>query len=153
MQDSPVPPVSAHFVNNVLAAAASYIEEEPDTARDVLAELGQFLSYRLRSEPEPVPLRRELEHTRTYVRLEQARFPGRIDAELPSPDALPALQVRPACVQEPVADALGERLRHTAGPCSLALRPNGGQAFLLEVSGPEGSGEPRRLRIELEVAR
>ena len=34
-------PVSVHFVNNVLAAAASYIEDEPDYARDVLAELGR----------------------------------------------------------------------------------------------------------------
>ena len=41
-------PVSVHFVNNVLAAAASYIEVEPDTARDVLADLGAFLSHRLR---------------------------------------------------------------------------------------------------------
>src|SRR3954466_9285718 len=40
--------VSVHFVNNVLAAAASYIEVEPDTARDVLASLGAFLSHRLR---------------------------------------------------------------------------------------------------------
>ena len=47
-QSPGVPPVSVHFVNNVLAAAASYIEEDPDTARDVLAELGAFLSHRLR---------------------------------------------------------------------------------------------------------
>ena len=47
-QSPGVPTVSVHFVNNVLAAAASYIEEDPDTARDVLAELGSFLSHRLR---------------------------------------------------------------------------------------------------------
>jgi hypothetical protein len=33
------PPVSVHFVNNVLAAAASYIEDDPDEVRDVLAQL------------------------------------------------------------------------------------------------------------------
>jgi two-component system, LytTR family, sensor histidine kinase LytS len=70
-----------HFVNNVLATAASYIEEDPDTARDVLAELGAFLTHRLRG-PRTVSPADELEHVAVYLRLEQARFPGRIDAEL-----------------------------------------------------------------------
>src|SRR6201991_2135554 len=78
-------PVSVHFVNNVLAAAASYIEVEPDTARDVLAELGAFLSHRLRP-ARFVALAQELDHVAVYVRLEQARFPGRLEAELPERD-------------------------------------------------------------------
>ena len=40
-QSPGVSPVSVHFVNNVLAAAASYIEEDPDAARDVLELLGR----------------------------------------------------------------------------------------------------------------
>ena len=47
----------SHFVNNVLAAAASYIDDDPDYARDVLAELGQFLSYRLRADAGSVSAR------------------------------------------------------------------------------------------------
>src|SRR5206468_5590092 len=82
-------PVSVHFVNNVLAAAASYIEVEPDTARDVLAELGAFLSHRLRG-PRAVSPGEELEHMAVYLRLEQARFPGRIDVELPTVNELPS---------------------------------------------------------------
>ena len=76
-------PISAHFVNNVLAAAASYIDEDPDYARDVLAELGQFLSYRLREDPAPVGAAQELAHTATFLRLQQARFPDRITVALP----------------------------------------------------------------------
>ena len=76
--------VSAHFINNVLAAAASYIDEDPDLARDVLAELGQFLAYGLRSAPEPATLGRELDHLSTYLRLQDARFPDRIDAAIPA---------------------------------------------------------------------
>ena len=135
--DAP-PPVSAHFVNNVLAAAASYIDEEPDTARDVIAELGQFLTFRLR-DPAPVSLARELEHVSTYVRLEQRRFPGRIDATLPAVDGLPTMQVQPASVQAPLAEALGRRLRAVPGPCTVALRgPSGDGAFAVELSGPSG---------------
>lgn len=142
VSDAP-PPVSAHFVNNVLAAAASYIDEEPEMARDVIAELGQFLSFRLR-DPAPVTLARELDHVATYVRLEQARFPGRIEARLPDAGGAPRVQVAPASVQAPLAEALGRRLREVPGPCSLALSgPDGDGAFALEVAGPNGDGGER----------
>src|SRR4051812_49611114 len=84
-------PVSVHFVTTVLAAPASYIEVEPDTARDVLAGLGAFLSHRLRP-GRIVPLSQELDHVATYLRLEQARFPGRLEAELPPANGLPCAQ-------------------------------------------------------------
>jgi LytS/YehU family sensor histidine kinase len=90
-------PVSVHFVNNVLAAAASYIEVEPDTARDVLAGLGAFLSHRLRP-ARIVPLAQELDHVAVYVRLEQARFPGRLEVELPRMDGLPDRECVPGAV-------------------------------------------------------
>src|SRR4029453_10734736 len=65
------------------APAASYIEEDPDPARDVLAELGAFLSHRLRA-PRVVSPPEELEHVGVYLRLEQARVPGRIEVEAPA---------------------------------------------------------------------
>src|SRR4051794_34575251 len=114
-------PVSMHFVNNVLAAAASYIELEPDTARDVLAGLGAFLSHRLR-EARIVPLSQELEHVATYLRLEQARFPGRLEAELPPASGLPAAECAPGAVQAPLADALGRWLGQRTGRVHVALR-------------------------------
>jgi LytS/YehU family sensor histidine kinase len=144
------PPVSAHFVNNVLAAAASYIDEEPDLARDVIAELGQFLSFRL-APAASVSLARELDHVSTYVRLEQARFPGRIEASLPSSAGLPTVHVAPASVQAPVADALGSRLREVVGPCAMMLTgPGAGTRFELVLSGPDGAA-PTRIEIVPEM--
>jgi len=89
--------VSVHFVNNVLAAAASYIEEDPETARDVLAELGAFLSHRLRG-PRDISPTEELEHVGVYLRLEQARFPGRIEVELPAARDLPSARCPPRAI-------------------------------------------------------
>jgi two-component system LytT family sensor kinase len=138
------PPVSAHFVNNVLAAAASYIDEDPDYARDVLAELGQFLSYRLREDPAPVSAAQELAHTATFLRLQQARFPDRITVQLP--DATEVLgRMNPGTIQEPVETALGRVLREEAGPCSVALRAAAG-GLELSVSG---AGAPDVVSIPL----
>ena len=72
-QSPGVTPVSVHFVNNVLAAAASYIEEDPEAAREVLAELGAFLSHRLRG-PRTVSPAEELDHIGVYLRLDPAHL-------------------------------------------------------------------------------
>ena len=131
------PPISAHFVNNVLAAAASYIDEDPDYARDVLAELGQFLSYRLREDRAPVGAAQELAHTATFLRLQQARFPDRITVTLP--DAADVLgRIAPGTIQEPVAATLGARLRAEAGPLGVALSPAGdGLDLVVSGAGPD----------------
>jgi LytS/YehU family sensor histidine kinase len=137
------PPISAHFVNNVLAAAASYIDEDPDLARDVLAELGQFLSYRLRSDPGAVSAAQELAHTATYLRLQQARFPDRIQTRLPEPHELGG-RVLPGAIQGPLAESLGARLREHPGPCRVTLRPAPG-GLTLELQAPDGTAEHRKI--------
>jgi LytS/YehU family sensor histidine kinase len=143
-----VAPVSVHFINNVLAAAASYIEEDPDTARDVLAELGAFLSHRLRG-PRMVSPADELEHVGVYLRLEQARFPGRIEAELPNAADLPTTQIVPGEVQAPMSEALSRWLGQQPGRVRVALRARDG-ALDLQLDRPDEPGEPgERVRIPL----
>jgi two-component system LytT family sensor kinase len=147
-------PVSVHFVNNVLAAAASYVDDDPDQARDVLAELSAFLSYRLRTEPLDVPLAQELDHVAVYVRLQQARFPDRVEAVLPARGDAPDVRVRRSSVQDPVAQLLGRRLGEHPGPARLVLRmlPDG-DALEAEVSEPGGGGLERlQIPVRLEVA-
>lgn len=141
-------PVSVHFVNNVLAAAASYIEEDPETARDVLAELGSFLSHRLRA-PRLVSAAEELDHVAVYLRLEQARFPGRIEVELPKAADLPSAQVVPGDIQAPLSDALGRWLSRRVGRVRLGLRARA-DALDLQLDRPDEPGEAgERLRIPL----
>jgi LytS/YehU family sensor histidine kinase len=143
-----VSPVSVHFVNNVLAAAASYIEEDPDMARDVLAELGAFLSHRLRPARAVSPAE-ELEHVGVYLRLEQARFPERISFALPKASELPAVRLAPGEVQAPVAEALSRWMAQRTGQVRLALRARA-DALDLQLDGPDDPGEAgARLRIAL----
>ena len=143
-------PVSVHFVNNVLAAAASYIEVEPDTARDILAGLGAFLSHRLR-EARPVPLSQEIDHVATYLRLEQARFPGRLETELPPAGGVPAADCAPGAVQAPLGDALGRWLGQRTGRVHVALRARlDGSALEAQFDEPDNAtSTAERIRIRL----
>jgi LytS/YehU family sensor histidine kinase len=145
-QSPGVSPVSVHFVNNVLAAAASYIEEDPDTARDVLAELGAFLSHRLRG-PRTVSPAEELDHIAVYLRLEQARFPGRIEVELPAVSEVPSAAVGAGDVQAPVSEAISRWMGQHTGPVRVALR-GGGDALDLQLDrpgAPAAAGEHLRI--------
>lgn len=147
------PPVSAHFVNNVLAAAASYIDEDPDYARDVLAELGQFLSYRLRSDAPAVSIEQELEHVGTYLRLQQARFPDRLTvvalaATAPGP-------VASGSVARALDGLLSRRLSEVPGPCSVSLHdhPDGIEVALGAADGDAGDIHLIPLNSTLEASR
>jgi LytS/YehU family sensor histidine kinase len=150
-QSPGVSPVSVHFVNNVLAAAASYIEEDPDAARDVLAELGAFLSHRLRG-PRTVSPAEEFEHIGVYLRLEQARFPGRIEVELPAVSDLPSPPVGAGDVQAPLSDALSRWMAQHTGQVRVTLRARS-DALDLQLDRPDAPGEAgERLRIPWGVA-
>ena len=139
--DAP-PPVSVHFVNNVLAAAASYVEDDPDQARDVLAELSAFLSYRLRPEPSDVPLAQELDHVGVYVRLQQARFPDRIEASLPDRGEAPDVRVARAGGAGPGGRRPRPAARRAAGPASLARARRRGRRR--SRGAGHGAGRPGR---------
>jgi two-component system, LytTR family, sensor kinase len=150
-QSPGVTPVSVHFVNNVLAAAASYIEEDPEAAREVLAELGAFLSHRLRG-PRAVSPAEELEHVGVYLRLEQARFPGRIAVELPAVSDLPSAALGAGDVQAPLSEAISRWMAQHTGPVRVALRARG-DALDLQLDRPDAPGEAgERLRIPWDLA-
>ena len=126
--------VSVHFVNNVLAAAASYIEEDPDAARDALAELGAFLTHRLRP-ARAVSLQEELDHVGVYLRLQEFRFPGRLDSSGPD-GAVARILVGPGDVQRPVGAALDAWLARRPGRVRVRLR-TAGDDLELRLDAPD----------------
>jgi LytS/YehU family sensor histidine kinase len=139
--------VSVHFVNNVLAAAASYVEEDPDAARDALAELGAFLTHRLRP-PRAVTLRDEMDHVGVYLRLQEFRFPGRLDASIDEGQASRIL-VGPGDVQRPVGAALDAWLARRPGRVRVRLTA-AGDDLELRLDAPDTPDvAPELVSIEL----
>ena len=152
VDQGPPPAPGPHFLNNVLATAASYVDEDPGIARDLLADLGAFLAYRLRNDLAPVPLADELDFVRTYLRLEQGRFGDRLEATVDDPGAAPAADVRPLSLQAPVQEVLTRRLRDRPGALRVAVRVAGDRSTVrLDFSDLPAGGDPERLVVELEA--
>jgi two-component system sensor histidine kinase LytS len=67
--------INPHFLFNSLNTIVSLIRTNPDLARKLLIQLGYFFRQNLNSSlHEFVTLKQELDHTRAYLDIEQARF-------------------------------------------------------------------------------
>ena len=103
-----------HFVYNTLTSVYCMIEDDPVKAKEVT---GNFLNY-LRnnftaiSQDKPIPFTKELEHTKAYLAVEQARFEGQIFFEFDTPVInfrIPVLTLQPI-VENAVKHGVGPEL-------------------------------------------
>lgn len=137
-------PPSAHFLNNVLAVAASWIDDDPERARDVLADLGVYLDHRLRTDRRPVPLADELLACAALLRLEAERAPGRVRVHA-LPTAASATIV-PLALLEPLEHAVRRRLETEAVSVTLAVDDEWATATIAEWPG---GAHPERVEATL----
>jgi len=70
--------VNPHFLFNALNTVASFCRTDPEKARHLILQLGDFFRKNLKSGEKFVTLREECEHIRAYLAIEQARFSERL---------------------------------------------------------------------------
>lgn len=66
--------VNPHFLFNTLNTIAALTRTDPNAARDLLREFSSFYRATLENSSSLIPLSRELDQTRRYLRFEHARF-------------------------------------------------------------------------------
>ena len=89
-----------HFVYNTLTSIYCMIEDDPVKAKKVTENFTNYLrnNFTSMSQDKPIPFTKELEHTKAYLAVEQARFEGQIFFEFDTPIInfrLPALTLQP----------------------------------------------------------
>jgi two-component system sensor histidine kinase LytS len=70
--------VNPHFLFNALNTVVSFCRTDPEKARHLILQLGDFFRKNLKSGEKFVTLREECEHIRAYLAIEQARFSERL---------------------------------------------------------------------------
>ena len=89
-----------HFVYNTLTSIYCMIEDNPGKAKEVTGNFTNYLrnNFTAIAQDKPIPFTKELEHTKAYLAVEQARFEGQIFFEFDTPVInfrLPALTLQP----------------------------------------------------------
>ena len=92
--------IRPHFVYNTLTSIYCMIEDNPAKAKEVTGEFTNYLrsNFTAIAQDTPIPFTKELEHSKAYLAVEQARFEGQIFYEFDTPVInfrLPALTLQP----------------------------------------------------------
>ncbi|MCS3804319.1 two-component system LytT family sensor kinase [Chromobacterium alkanivorans] len=92
--------VNPHFLFNALNTLSAVIRRNPEHARQLVQYLSTFFRKNLKRSSEMATLGDEIDHVSAYLRIEEARFAGRLQVEIEAPEAarraeLPAFSLQP----------------------------------------------------------
>lgn len=142
--------INPHFLFNTINTIASLIRTDPTCARELLRDFASFYRRTLESSDELVPLERELEYVRNYLKFEHARFGDRIEiAEEIEPAALDELV--PAFIVQPIVENAIQHGMKPDGVLHILVRAICSERGLEMLVQDDGVGiEPERLAHILE---
>jgi two-component system LytT family sensor kinase len=129
-----------HFLFNTLNAISVLVESDPAGARTMVNRLADMLRMTLETgSAQKVPLRRELDLLEGYLRIEQARFPDRLDVSVdPAEETLdapvPSLLLQPL-VENAIRHGVARNRARTAVRIS-ARRTGERLVVVVEDDGP-----------------
>ena len=89
-----------HFIHNTLMSVYYLCASDPRKAQRVILDFSRYLqsNFTAIAQEGTIPFAKELEHTRAYLAVEQARYQGRLFAEFDTPNTffrIPALTLQP----------------------------------------------------------
>ena len=88
--------INPHFFMNTLNNIHALVDIDPAKAQETIVELSKMMRYVLyEGNRQGVPLTKELEFIRTYVKLMQLRYTEKVKITLDMPDTVPDRQIPP----------------------------------------------------------
>jgi two-component system LytT family sensor kinase len=141
-----------HFLFNALQAISTLLHRDPVTADKLLVRLSSLLRAMLEdASGQTLSLRTELELTRKYLDIEQARFEDRLRVEWSVDESLLDVQV-PSLIVLPIVDnAIRHGLSAKVGPGRLRIGAGSEGSFLVLTVEDDGLGAAVPLRPGLGI--
>jgi two-component system LytT family sensor kinase len=142
--------ISPHFIYNSLNAIASFINTDPERARELVVEFADFTRYSFRRHGDFTTLAEELRCIDRYLLLERARFGERVQVSLRiAPEVLgtviPVLSLQPL-----VENAVRHGLEAKEGAGHITITANDSGAFAEVTIEDDGVGmDPAELQSML----
>jgi len=124
--------VQPHFLFNTLNAISILIEEDPRIARSMIESLSDFLRATLtEGSSQEIPLSREVELLRNYLRIEQTRFGDRLQVDVNVGENAGRVQVPTLLLQPLVENAIRHGLARRPGRSRLEIEGSLSDGMLL----------------------
>ncbi|WP_323961201.1 sensor histidine kinase [Arthrobacter sp. JZ12] len=142
--------ISPHFIYNSLNAIASFINTDPERARELVVEFADFTRYSFRRHGDFTTVAEELKAIDRYLLLERARFGDRLKVSLRiGPEVLstviPFLSLQPL-----VENAVRHGLDSSTGTGNITITAHDAGAYAEVTVEDDGVGmDPERLRAVL----
>jgi two-component system, LytTR family, sensor kinase len=144
--------VHPHFLFNALQAISTLLHRAPATADRLLVHLSDLLRAMLENASEQtLSLRTELDLTRKYLEIEQARFEDRLRVDWYVDEELLDLQVPSLVVLPLVENAIRHGLSPKMGPGCLTIRAWTEFSSLFVAVADDGLGATLPLQLGLGV--
>src|SRR5262245_41885203 len=151
--------IRPHFLFNTLNVLSNLIHTEPRKAEDLTEELASVFRYTLdATRMEWVPLEDEVRFVTSYLRIEKARFEGRLSYDIDLEPQTRPVRVPPMILQPLVENAVrhGIASRIEGGIVRLSASLSAGQLVLIvedSGSGLKTEDNPDRRGIGLKNVR
>jgi two-component system LytT family sensor kinase len=158
--------INPHFLFNALNTLAAVIRRDPEAARQIVHYLSTFFRKSLKRVGDEATLKDEIEHVDAYLRIELARFAGRLDVELAVADDLLHLRLPAFSLQPIVENAIKYGISQMIEPGKITIsaqRKDDVLTIIVEDSAglykplPDGDGlgmnlVDRRIKIRYGAA-
>jgi len=132
-----------HFIYNTMMSIYYLCEQDPQKAQQVTMDFTSYLrkNFTAVAKDTMIPFSEELEHTRAYLAVEQARFEGKLYVEFNTP--FTTFRLPPLILQPIVENAVKHGLDPELDPLCISVRTretvNGAEISVIDT-GP-GFGE------------
>jgi two-component system LytT family sensor kinase len=136
--------INPHFLFNALNTLAAVIRREPEAARQIVQDLSTFFRKSLKRSGTEATLKDEIEHVDAYLRIELARFAGRLDVDIAIPDDLMLMRLPAFTLQPIVENAVKYGISQMIEPGRIAIRAERRNDLLtITVEDSAGLYQPR----------
>ena len=111
-----------HFIYNTLTSIYCLCGQDPELAQRIIMDFTTYLrkNFTAVASDKPIPFSSELEHTRAYLAVEQARFPSSLRVDYDTP--LTWFRIPPLTLQPIVENAIKHGRDPYAGLFTISIR-------------------------------
>ena len=111
-----------HFIYNTMTSIYCLCNQDPKRARQVIMDFTTYLrrNFTAIASADPIPFSAELEHTKTYLAVEQAQYEDSLYIEYDTPHTL--FRIPPLTLQPVVENAVKHGRDPYSGPFHISIR-------------------------------